>query len=308
MAGEQGPRSVADFNRAIIEEFRANGGKVGGPFEGGTLALLTTTGARTGRVHTTPVACMPDGERVLVFATNAGGPSNPAWYANLLADNRVTVEIGAQDGVESYEATAIVLHGEERAAKYAEQAERAPGFAEYEKMTDREIPVIALYRAAAGQPLGIGDVLLNAHRILRDDLASLRAEVDAYLTGGQAAGQDRPGLAAQLQAHCVAFCGALGQHHEGEENQGFPPLERLHPELKPVLERLRREHVAVSAMRADLQALLDDIDSADPSQVRAELDRVNAELEAHYAYEERELLTKLNAITAADWGGSRPST
>jgi deazaflavin-dependent oxidoreductase (nitroreductase family) len=292
------------MNQAIIEEFRANGGRVGGPFEGATLLLLTTTGAKTGRLHTTPLAAMPDGERVLVFATNAGGPSEPAWYFNLLADNRVTVEIGTQDGhAETYEATAMPLRGEERAAKYAEQCERDPGFAEYEKMTDREIPVVALYRAASGRSLGIGDILLDAHRTLREDLSSFRADVESYLSTGRATGRNGPELAAQLRAHCVAFCGALGEHHDGEETRAFPRLERLHPELIPVLERLRREHVVVAAKRAELQALLDDIDAAEPDRVRAKLDSVNLELEAHYAYEEKELLTTLNAITAADWGG-----
>ncbi|MFD0853953.1 nitroreductase/quinone reductase family protein, partial [Actinomadura adrarensis] len=240
-------------------------------------------------------------------------PSNPAWHANLIADNRVTVEIGDGDGgVQTYEATAMELHGEERDAKYAEQVARDPGFGEYEKMTDREIPVVALYQAADDQLLGIGDVLLNAHRVLRQDLASLRSEVDAYLAdgqnteqGGENSEQSKPELAEQIRAHCVAFCGALHGHHEGEENQGFPPLERIHPELKPVLDRLRREHTVVAEMRQELQALLDDIDAADPAHVRAELERVHTQLEAHYAYEEKELLDKLNAITAADWGGPR---
>jgi hypothetical protein len=155
---------------------------------------------------------------------------------------------------------------------------------------------------ADDQALGIGDHLLSVHRTLREDLASLRAEVEAYLGNGRVAEGSRPELAAQLRAHCVAFCGALGQHHDSEETEGFPPLRRLHPELAPVLERLRREHVVVTGMRKELQALLDDIDSADPAHVRTELDRVNEQLEAHYAYEEKELLDTLNAITAADWG------
>ncbi|WP_395105978.1 nitroreductase/quinone reductase family protein [Actinomadura sp. SCN-SB] len=292
---------VAEFNRSIIEEFRANGGAVGGPFEGATLALLTTTGAKTGRPHTTPLVYLADGDRVLVFATNSGAPSHPQWFTNLLADNRVTVEIGT----ETYEATAIALHGEERAAKYAEQARRHPAFAEYQEKTDREIPVVALYRADSDQPLGIGDLLVNVHRSLRQDLAALRADVESYLSNGQASGAARPDLAAQLRAHCTAFCGALHEHHQGEETEGFPRLQRLHPELAPVLERLRQEHDAVTGMRRDLQALLDDIDTADPDQVRTKLADVNDQLEAHYAYEEKELFDALNAVTAGEWSGSR---
>lgn len=97
-----------DFNTRIIEEFRANGGRVGGPFEGGRLLLLTTTGARTGAPHTTPLAYLPDGlSRVLVIASAGGAPKNPAWFHNLVADPRVTVESGSF----TYEADAVVLAG-----------------------------------------------------------------------------------------------------------------------------------------------------------------------------------------------------
>ncbi|MQA86386.1 MAG: nitroreductase family deazaflavin-dependent oxidoreductase [Streptosporangiales bacterium] len=129
-------------NQAIIDEFRANGGKVGGPFEGGTLALLTTTGAKTSRRRTNPVRYLQDGDRILVFASNAGRPTHPAWYHNLLANPELTVEVGA----ETYQATAVPLHGEERDRLYARQAELVPAFAEYQARTSRVIPVVALHR------------------------------------------------------------------------------------------------------------------------------------------------------------------
>jgi deazaflavin-dependent oxidoreductase (nitroreductase family) len=131
-----------DWNRAIIEEFRANGGKVGGQFAGAPLLLLTTTGAKTGRRLTTPVMYTDDGERLLVYASKAGAPTNPAWYHNLVANPRVTVEVGN----EQFEATAAVITGEERDRLYERHAQQYPGFAEYQAKTSRSIPVVALRR------------------------------------------------------------------------------------------------------------------------------------------------------------------
>jgi deazaflavin-dependent oxidoreductase (nitroreductase family) len=141
---EQQP-TPSEFNQRIIEEFRANGGKVGGMFEGAPLVLLTTTGARTGRPHTNPAIYLRDGERVLVFASNAGLPRNPDWYHNLVAAPRVTVEIGTGDGdIERYPAEAAPLQGEERDRLYLVQSELNPAFVAYQAGTTRVIPVIAL--------------------------------------------------------------------------------------------------------------------------------------------------------------------
>ena len=129
-----------DWNRRTIEEFRANGGKVGGIWEGRPLLLLTTTGARRGHRHTTPTIYLRDGDRLLVFASKGGAPTHPDWYHNLLAHPEVTVEVGP----ETYKATATVLTGEERDRLYAKQAELYPQFADYQKRTSRKIPVIAL--------------------------------------------------------------------------------------------------------------------------------------------------------------------
>ena len=129
-----------DWNRKIIEEFRANKGKVGGPFEGAPLLLLTTTGAKSGQQRTTPLVYMPDGDRKIIFASKAGAPTNPDWYHNLVAHPQVTVEVGT----ETLNVTAVVITGEERDRLYAKQAAINPGFAEYETKTTRKIPVIAL--------------------------------------------------------------------------------------------------------------------------------------------------------------------
>ena len=146
MVGNDNRRGIMadrnDWNRQVIEEFRANGGKVGGMWEGRPLLLLTTTGARSGKRHTTPTMYLPDGDRLLVFASKGGAPTNPDWYHNLLAHPEVTVEVGS----ETYKATATPLTGEERDRLYARQAELYPQFADYQKKTTRKIPVVALER------------------------------------------------------------------------------------------------------------------------------------------------------------------
>jgi deazaflavin-dependent oxidoreductase (nitroreductase family) len=131
-----------EFNRGIIEEFRANGGKVGGMFAGRPMVLLTTTGAKSGKSHTTPLVYLEDNGRIYVIASMGGAPNNPAWYHNLVANPSVTAEVGA----ETFEAQAEVMTGAERDRLYARQAELLPAFAEYQQKTTRQIPVIALNR------------------------------------------------------------------------------------------------------------------------------------------------------------------
>jgi len=133
---------VQDFNTKIIEEFRANGGKVGGPFEGAPLVLLHTTGARSGAERVHPVMSLEHDGRVYVFASKAGADTNPDWYHNLLAHPDVTVEIGG----ETVSARAVPIEGAERDRIYEIQKERFPGFAEYESKTTRVIPVVELRR------------------------------------------------------------------------------------------------------------------------------------------------------------------
>ena len=133
---------MSDWNKQIIEEFRSNGGKVGGSFEGAPLLLLTTTGARSGMARTTPVMYLPDGERLIIFASKAGASTNPDWYHNPIAHPQATVEVGS----ETFQVTAVEVLGEERDQLYARQAALYPGFAAYEAKTTRRIPVIALQR------------------------------------------------------------------------------------------------------------------------------------------------------------------
>ncbi|RCG31685.1 nitroreductase family deazaflavin-dependent oxidoreductase [Sphaerisporangium album] len=131
-----------DYNARIIEEFRANGGKLGGPFEGAPILLLTTTGARTGKARTSPVLYGRDGGRLLIFASNGGRPAHPAWYHNLLANPKVTVEVGG----DLFTALAVPLAGEERDRLFSRQAEIMPNFGVYQAATSRTIPVVALDR------------------------------------------------------------------------------------------------------------------------------------------------------------------
>jgi len=132
------------WNQQIIEEFRANEGKVGGSFASLPLTLLTTIGAKTGQARTSPLAYLPDGDRIVVFASNGGRDTHPLWYRNVLANPAVTVEVGA----ETYPARAVEVTGTERDELYARQVAVVPGFGDYAKTAGRVIPVVALERAA----------------------------------------------------------------------------------------------------------------------------------------------------------------
>lgn len=129
-----------DYNRQIIEGFRANRSK--GLVEDRPRLLLTTIGARSGQSRTTPMMYFRDGDRLLVIASNAGAPTHPDWYRNLVAHPKVTVEYKA----EMFEATAVVMEGAERERLWARIVEQYPFFAEHQTKTTRQIPVIALER------------------------------------------------------------------------------------------------------------------------------------------------------------------
>lgn len=130
-----------EFNAAIIEEFRANEGKVGGPFEGAPMVLLHTVGAKSGEPRVTPLVSRPgEGGAVVIFASAAGADHHPAWFHNLVAAPEVEIEIGT----ERRPVTARVAEGDERSVIWEAQKADAPGFAEYEAKTDRVIPVVLL--------------------------------------------------------------------------------------------------------------------------------------------------------------------
>jgi deazaflavin-dependent oxidoreductase (nitroreductase family) len=132
--------SPEDFNARIIEEFRANQGRVGGIFEGATLLLLHHVGAKSGKNRVNPLVYNRDGDRYVVFASKAGAPTNPDWYHNLKANPNVTIEVGT----DTIPVAADEAVGEERDRLFRAQTERSPQFAEYQSKTDRVIPVMVL--------------------------------------------------------------------------------------------------------------------------------------------------------------------
>jgi deazaflavin-dependent oxidoreductase (nitroreductase family) len=131
-----------EWNKAIIAEFRANGGKVGGRFEGFPLLLLQTKGAKSGQTRVNPLAYGTDGDRLVIIASKGGAPTHPDWYYNLVANPIVTVEVGS----EQFQARATVAVEQERIRLFNQMAEGMPFFAEYQRNNPRTIPVVVLTR------------------------------------------------------------------------------------------------------------------------------------------------------------------
>jgi len=135
--------TMRDFNGRIVAEFRANGGKVGPPFEGATLLLLTTTGARSGQSRLAPLAYQQIDDMMVIVGSKAGSDTNPDWVHNLRANPRARIEVGT----DAYDVVARELPPDERDAVYLKIVARAPGFGEYQEKTDRVIPLFELQRA-----------------------------------------------------------------------------------------------------------------------------------------------------------------
>jgi deazaflavin-dependent oxidoreductase (nitroreductase family) len=129
-----------DWNAKVVEEFRANAGKVGGQFEGAPLLLLHSTGAKSGQARVNPIMYLADGDNFAVFASKAGAPTSPDWYHNLVANPRASVEIDDR----TVNVVAKIADGGTRERLWTRQKELYPGFAEYEAKTTREIPVVLL--------------------------------------------------------------------------------------------------------------------------------------------------------------------
>ncbi|MBV6703389.1 nitroreductase/quinone reductase family protein [Kitasatospora aureofaciens] len=276
------------FNHTVIEEFRANGGKVGGPFEGGDLLLLTTTGARSGREHTVPLGYVRAEGELVVVASAGGAPDHPQWYRNLLAKPVVRVELGT----EAFDVIAVPAEGARRERLFDAVVRVAPGYGDYQAHAGRELPVVVLERpeVPTREVRSLADKLLEAHTWLRAQLRYVREEAATHVAGRTAS------LGLQLRQHCLAFCEGLTHHHRGEDAAIFPALARSHPELAEVLEALAEQHLAIGRIKDELVALLAGIGVTEPERLRAEVDRMSAELEAHLAYEEAELLPALADI------------
>ena len=133
---------MKEINRQVIEEFRANGGKVGGQFAGAPMVLLTTKGAKSGKAYVNPLVFSRDGDKYVIIASFAGGPKNPSWFHNLVAHPTPTMEIGG----ERFQAKATFPSGAECERLFNQQASQMPIFNEYRKKTTRQIPVVVLER------------------------------------------------------------------------------------------------------------------------------------------------------------------
>ncbi|MFD8464647.1 nitroreductase/quinone reductase family protein [Streptomyces cyaneofuscatus] len=285
------------FQQSVIDEFRANAGRVGGPFAGSDLLLLTTTGARTGRPHTTPLGHVRDGERVLVVGSNLGAPHHPDWYHNLLAHPAVQVELGDQE----FETIAVPAEGATRDELFARVVTEAPGYAEYQAATDRVLPVVVLHLPDPQEPApaitSLAGKLTEVHTWLRGQLAQVYAETEAHFAARAAhrgaGAPPSPGLGLQIRQRCLAFCQALEFHHTSEDGHMFPAMEGYHPHLRPVFDRLREEHRSIAAVQSALAALLAGVAIADPDRFRAELTRMSDQLTEHLDYEEAEILPLL---------------
>lgn len=284
------------FNQTVIEEFRANEGKVGGPFEGGDLLLLTTTGAKSGTEWTTPLGYVRHGELLLVVGSNLGGPNHPDWYHNLLAHPVVRVEIGTR----TFQALAVPAEGDRRDELFAHAVRLAPGYGDYQARTTRVLPVVVLERAepaGPGEVRTLADKVMEVHTWLRGQLRQVRAEVDAHFAERAAhpgpGEPPAPSLGLQIRQRCLAFCQALEFHHTSEDGHLFPGIARYHPDLGDTFARLRDEHRTVARIQSALADLLAGIGIAEPLRFRAELDEMSAELNAHLDYEEEAIVPLL---------------
>ncbi|MER5989289.1 nitroreductase/quinone reductase family protein [Streptomyces sp. NPDC001787] len=290
------------FNESVIKEFRANGGKAGGPFEGGNLLLLTTTGARSGAERTTPLGYVRHGDTLLLVASNLGAPAHPAWYHNLLARPVVRVELGTR----TFEALAVPAEGARRDELFAHAVRAEPGYGDYQERTSRVLPVVVLERAEPDgweQPADVrtlADKLMEVHTWLRAQVRQVSAEAEAHFAlraahrgPGEPPG---PGLGLQIRQRCLAFCQALEFHHTSEDAHLFPGIARYHPDLGDVFDRLREEHRTVARIQSELVELLAGITIAEPRRFRVELEKMSAQLNAHLDYEEATILPLLTGV------------
>ncbi|WP_093797827.1 nitroreductase/quinone reductase family protein [Streptomyces sp. Wb2n-11] len=290
------------FDQSVIEEFRANGGKVGGPFAGEDLLLLTTTDAKSGKETTTPLGYVRHGDSLVIVGSRPGAPRHPGWYHNLLAHPVVRVETGTR----TFEALAVPAEGTRREELFEHVVRVAPGYGDHQARTTRPLPVVVLERAEPDgweEPVevrSLADKLMEVHTWLRGQLRQVRAEVDAHFAARAAhhgpGEPPAPGLGLQIRQRCLAFCQALEFHHTSEDAHLLPGIARYHPHLTDTFDRLRDEHRTVARVQGELVTLLAGIGIADPRRFRSELDRMSTELNAHLDYEEESLLPLLAGV------------
>ncbi|AOS63639.1 nitroreductase/quinone reductase family protein [Actinoalloteichus hymeniacidonis] len=284
------------FNDAVINEYRANGGKISGPLADSDLLLLTTTGARSKKQHTVALGYVHHEGLLLIVGSYLGAPRHPDWYHNLLAHPEVRVELGDAE----FDAIAVPAEGDRRDQLFAAVVRAAPGYGDYQANTARELPVVVLERwetpAAARRTITtLADKILEIHAWLRAQLSQVRAETEAYFAAREQHPDPAfvPSLGMQIRQHCLAFCGTLEFHHTSEDAHIFPVMAGYHPHLREAFDRLGTEHLDIARIKEDLVALLRDITSADPHRFRDELDGMARRLLAHLDYEESVLVPLL---------------
>ncbi|QBJ97236.1 nitroreductase family deazaflavin-dependent oxidoreductase [Rhodococcus sp. ABRD24] len=303
------------FQQRLIDDFRANAGVVGGPFDGSSLLLLTTVGARSRRHHTTPLGYVDiEGKRIVV-ASAGGADRSPAWLHNLRAHPVVTVEVGD----ETYRAVATILPGADRDRLWEEVVRGEPGYGDYQQLTTRVIPLVELNPLVSREGLdrvrGMGDFLKEVHQWLSAELDVVLMQVDTLIAANDITTpvvMPPMDLHAQLRERCLAFCGALERHHTGEDFGAFPMLAEALPALAPTLEKLRTEHVVVAETNRSIRELLEGYvpGASDIGELRDTLDGLVSRLREHFAFEEAAIAEALNAVADApplDGGGESES-
>ncbi len=245
------------------------------------IVSLTTTGARSGRSHTVQVGAVADGDTHLLVASSGGAERHPAWYHNLRANPRVTVEVDGRFRT----AIAVPAAGEERDRLFDLVVSVAPGYADYQRATSRVLPVVVLHPEDPDvlRVRAAGDELVAVHGWFREELAALREGAAGPFTD-------------DLRSGCLAFCVGLERHHMGEDHVVFSFLAQKFPELGPALEQLRAEHVKVARLRAELSVL-----AAQDSPSAQDVDRLGTELTGHLDREEELLVPLLNALPDVPW-------
>lgn len=286
-----------DFHRRLIAEFRANRGALGGMFDGWSLAVLTTTGARTGLPREVLLGYLEiEGNGVVVASAN-GADRHPGWYHNIRRNPLVTVEVGG----EAYQAMAAIPQGAAYKKLFAQVIAEAPGYGDYQAKTTREIPVVVLHRIDE-RVKGMGDWLVEVHQWFRAELRALREQADELVNGrATVIVRPEPDLAQEMRTHCLSFCTALRRHHVGEDSVVFPSLAEQFPALAPVIAQLAEQHQVVARLQDSIRELVESFvpGESDPVRLRAELERLAGELGAHFEFEERAVVTALNATAAA---------
>ncbi|WP_062648756.1 nitroreductase/quinone reductase family protein [Streptomyces maremycinicus] len=272
------------FHASLIEQFRANGGKVEGTHAGGDLLLLTTTGATPGTERTTPLCYVRRGDSLLVVGADPATPDRPDWYRDLLAHPMVRVELGT----DTFEALAVPAEGA-RPAVVLRPAE-PDGWA-----GPREIRTLA-------------DKIMEVHTWLRGQLRQVATQAEAHFAARAAhegpGEPPAPGLGLEIRQRCLAFCQALRFHHVGEDAHLFPTMARHHPHLADTFTRLTEEHRTVARIQDDLVTLLEGVAIADPGRFRTELESMTRELNAHLDFEEE---TIVPLLTELPWPPAPPA-